>query len=90
MRAFGAVLYNDLYRLAGHKARFFLYLLMVAGGIAVAVFFNSRSAVIGNIALVPSVRGSVQSPSDPVSSPYLNVIVVQEAPPLSDLVAGRF
>lgn len=84
MIAFMGVLRNDLYRLWEEKARIVLMLVLVAGAIVIAIFISSRSEMAGNIALV-------SNDSDvSISSEYLNITVLDEAPPMSELVSNKY
>jgi len=84
MTAFIAVLRNDLCRLMEEKARIILMQVMIAGSIAIAILMNTKTASIGNIALVLSGDGMN------ISSPYLDIVVLDEVPPMSELVSNKF
>ena len=83
MRAFLSILGNNVCRLREHKVKFLLYLFLAAGAIAAAIFANSSSDVIGNIAVI--------SPNnDQITSEYFQTTMLDNEPPLSELVAGKY
>ena len=84
MKAFWAVLKNDMSRMLEYKSRVILLLVLTTGAIAAAVFFNTKAETAGNIAFVS------QGNQSGIESPYLNITILEEEPPLSDLVSGRY
>jgi len=83
MRVFAAVLKNNLWRLVGQKQRLLLFPIVTVVAIAGAVFLNTKADIAGNIAVVS--ENAILQPTA-----YLNVITLEQAPPLSDLVAGKY
>lgn len=84
MKAFWAVFKNDLNRVTQHKSRIVLLLILTTGAIVAALFFNTKADVAGNIAFV------LQGDQSGFESPYLNITILEEEPPLSELVSGRY
>jgi len=84
MRAFTAVLKNDLWRSMEHKSRFFLFTFLTAGAIIAAIFMNTGANMAGNIAVVS------KNDLDFSSTHYLNSTQLETAPPMSDLVMGKY
>ncbi len=85
MIAFWTTLRNNYKRMLEHKSRVILVVAMITGAVAAAVFMNALATdSIGNIALVAPER------EDGLTSPYLNVTRLDKAPPLSDLVSGKY
>ncbi|MDR0458971.1 MAG: ThuA domain-containing protein, partial [Coriobacteriales bacterium] len=60
-----------------------MYLVMTAGAIIAAVFFNSQVTTVAKIAVVSDAEA-------PVLSTSFDVTVLDEMPPMSELVAGRY
>jgi len=83
MRVFTAVLKNNLWRLMQQKQRLLLFPILTVAAIAGAVFFNTKADIAGNIA---AIAGSNMIPP----TPYLNVTMLDEAPPTSELMAGKY
>jgi len=65
------------------KQRFLLFLALAAAAIAGAIFFNAKADIAGNIAVV---SGNVVS----LPSAYLNITEMEQPPPMSELIAGRY
>ena len=83
VRVFIPVLKNDLLRLAERKLRVLLFLILTVGAIAVAVFFNTQGDIVAHIAVVS--KGEA-----PASSANLRITQLDEAPPMSELVMGKY
>jgi ABC-2 type transport system permease protein len=83
MKVFIAVLINNTRRLLEQKQRLLLFPILTAVAIIAAMFFNTKSDVVGNVAVV-SPSASLQS------SDFLNVTRLDSAPPMSELVAGKY
>ena len=65
------------------KQRLLLFPILTAAAIAGAIFFNAKADIAGNIVVVSDI--------DTLSSTaYLNVTMLERAPPMSELVAGRY
>jgi ABC-2 type transport system permease protein len=86
MTSFIAVLINDLRRLSASRTYLVLYTILTSAAIAAALFMSTRAENIGHIALVAN--GS--EPAELLSTEYLSVTLVQQPPPLSELVSGRY
>lgn len=84
MIAFIAILKNDLARLMEEKARIILIQVVIAGAIAIAILMSTRAVSAGNIALISSDEGIS------ISSQYLDITVLEEEPPMSDLVSNKY
>ena len=65
------------------KQRLLLFPILTAVAIAGAIFFNTKSDIAGNVAVVSA--GGVFP-----SSAYLNITAMDQPPPMSELVAGRY
>ena len=83
MRVFAAVLKNNFSRLTEQKQRLLLFPILAATAIAGAIFLNTKADIAGNIAVVSESGASF-------SSAYLHITQLEQAPPLSELVAGRY
>jgi ABC-2 type transport system permease protein len=83
MRVFIAVLKNNFRRLMEQKQRLLLFPILTAASIAGAIFFNTKADIAGNIAVVAEI-GTFPSIA------YLNVTQLEQAPTLSELLAGRY
>lgn len=79
-----SVFKNNFNRLMEKKARIILTLVLTAAAITVAVFISSMPPSAGNIALVSDNNQAT------LSSPYLNVIRLDEAPLVSQMVSGKY
>jgi ABC-2 type transport system permease protein len=83
MNAFIAVVKNDIARLVEQKSRLWVFLGLTAGAIAVAIALNASTITAPNVAFV---NGSIETSL----SDQLNVTVLDDEPPLSELVAGTY
>ena len=83
MRIFVSVLKNNLRRLSERKSRLFLFLFLTACSIAAALFINTKAGTAGNVAVVSAGGATLQSA-------YINITRLEQAPPLSDLVMGKY
>jgi len=79
-----SVFINDIYRMKQEKARIILTFVMIGAAIAAAVFFASRPYSAGNIAL------AAEDGANTISSEILNITVLDEEPPFSELVRNRY
>jgi ABC-2 type transport system permease protein len=73
---------NNLNRLAGRKSRLLLFIVLTAAAIAAAVFINN-AGVTGRVAVVSSNGRTLETGQ-------LSITTLDEAPPLSDLVMGKY
>lgn len=78
------VLKNDFYRMLCRKANMIVTLVLITGAIVAAIFISSRAETLGSIALV-STDGEPA-----LSSPYLRVTMMDEAPPMSTLISHKY
>ena len=89
MRIFTAILKNNLRRLRERKSRFFMFVILTAAAIAAALFINTKAEIAGHIAVVSHVPAysdrQIGFPTE-----YLNVTVLKEEPPMSELVSGKY
>lgn len=83
MRAVLCVLKNNVYRLMEHKSRIYLCFELTIGAVLVALFINATTNPIGKVAIV------ADNPNQ-FSSPHLNIVYLETAPPLSQLVLGKY
>ena len=83
MMVFAAVLKNNIMRLAENKARLLLFLFLTACSIAAALFINASADNVGYIAVVSN--DDITLPTE-----FINIIHLEEAPPMSELVAGKY
>ena len=79
-----SVLTNNLHRMWREKSRIILTFVLTAAAVAAAIFFSSQPYKAGNIALVS------ENGQNGLSSPVLNITVLEQAPPLSELVRDRY
>jgi len=83
MRIFTTILKNDLRRLIEHKSRFLLFVILTAAAIAAALFMNTKAEIAGHIAVVSESEVSIPSAN-------LQITPLEEAPPMSELVSGKY
>lgn len=83
MSTFFAVIKNNLFRLMAQKSRIFLYCALSIGAIIAALFFQNHSEKLGTVAIV-SEQTTLKN------SPFIDVVLLTEKPPLSDLVLGKY
>ncbi len=79
-----SVFKNNFYRLMEKKARIILTLVLTAAAITAAVLISSKPPGAGHIALVADNGHANLSP------PYLKVTRLDEAPPVSQMVSGKY
>lgn len=83
MNVFTAILGNNLRRLGAHISRLLLFLVLTAAAIAAALFVNAKAEIAGHVAVV--------APSEVATlSTNLNITLLEAAPPLSELVSGKY
>ena len=83
MRIFVSVLQNNFRRLAERKSKLYLFLFLTACSIAAALFINTKADTAGSIAVVSAKDVAIPSA-------YVNITRLEQAPPLSDLVMGKY
>jgi len=84
LTAFQAILKNNLNRLMQQKLRMLMFLLFITAAISTAIYINTSNRPIGNVAVV-----SVAT-TPALDSSLVNITTLSTAPPLSELVRGRY
>ena len=83
MRVFLTVIKNNFLRMLPQKSRFFLFTFLTLGAIITAVFLNNQVETMGSVAIIGNT-------SSQVISERLKVTILEEIPPKSDLVLGKY